>query len=157
MNLIGLNKFNDLRVSLVANSDYVAQAMLAEFEPKSNTDKRKCFAQSKVAGGVFVVTSDTEERFKGNILEVVAGIGDNDFMLTLHEPHPIFNTPGELVKAREELIEAIERMYGAAPGRVMVPDAARKRQLKLQELGTQQLLDQLKGILENTLRQANAR
>src|SRR3954447_5292195 len=100
-----LRKFEALRV-VPKSADRVTQ-LQAELEKLGEGEKRRLFAQSKRGGGVFIFES---KNYPGRILEVVAGVRSDDMMSGLYEPHPMFNTPGEAIKAREELIELLERL-----------------------------------------------
>jgi len=141
MSLISLDKYNDLDTPKMPDLDGLAMFMVAEFEQRSKEYRARNFAQSRDAGGVYLITSDKAPEAKGMVLEYVAGVNGDDMMLTLFNPHPILNSPAELIRARAELIEMYERCMGAAKGRVMIPDRNRGRKLLLVELGTMQIID----------------
>jgi hypothetical protein len=138
--LISLSKFNDLEVSRIPNFDDVCYTLLGDFEKKTPEQKRKCFASSAKGGGAYIHTSDLLPEAKGLILEIIPGL-NKDFITCLFRPHAIFNSPGELIRAREDLIQMLESLSGSAPGRLCINDTVRGRKLFLQELGTQQLID----------------
>lgn len=147
--IINLERFRELRVAKIDDFESICRTVLGELEGLTTDKKKALFAQSKKGGGVFLYRSTNPKlpEAKNVILEAVMGIGSDDFFTCLFDLHPLLNAPSELLRAREELVDGIERLMNAAPGRVVIPDPARGRRLKLQELGTQQLLDQLRRLL----------
>jgi hypothetical protein len=132
-----LERFASLRT--LKNEDHT-RFLLGRMQGMTDSDKKPFFAQSKRAGGVYVYEAPDHP---GQILEVVAGVRTDDMMACLYEPHPCFATPGELLKAREELIELLERLHQAVPGTLYIDDRGRGRKVELRELATMQLVDMI--------------
>lgn len=133
--LITLDRFRDLQA--ISNEDLCRQ-VAGEFVQQPRHVKEKCLAQSKKGGIVFIYESVNEP---GYLIEQVIGLdGSNDFMLTLYRPHAIFNSPSELLKARESLVTMYADMKGADPHSFALADNYRRRMVMLMELGTMQLV-----------------
>jgi hypothetical protein len=158
MSLITLDRFAELRVSNIPDFESVANTLLAEFNEQPEHKRKAAFAQSKTGGGVYLYRTENPKMaaYKDIILEIIPSPIDGAFITCLYAPHPVFASPGETVKAREQLIEMIERMYGATPGAIVVPDATRGRNIHLYEFATQQLIDRLKALLRGQLGRLNA-
>lgn len=101
----------------------------------------KYFGRSSKAGRFFLIR---HESVPGKVIEYVPDIHDDSSVSTLYEDHPIFASKQDLINAREEIIEAIDRVFLAVPNTVTVKDLGREKELFLPELGTAQLLDVLK-------------
>lgn len=133
-----LRKFENLRA--IPKSSGRVTVIQEQVQKLSQDSKRLLFAQSTVGGGVFIYES---KQFPNQILEIVAGVRADDLMSCLYEPHPMFNTPGEAIKAREELIQLLERMHMAIPGTLVIDDQGRGRKVELRELVTMQIVDMI--------------
>lgn len=151
--IINIERFKDIRVSKIPEFDNLCNTLLADFQEQSPVTRRQAFAQSKRGGGVFVYETKNPKlpEARGLVLEIVPS-PTGDFFACLFEPHPIFNTPGDTIKARVELIETIERLHHSTPGMLAISDPARGRRLHLYELGTMQLIDQVKISLRDHFR-----
>jgi hypothetical protein len=131
-----LERFSTLRS--IPRSEDTARFLMGQLGNLPESRKKDLFAQSPRGGGVYVYESPD---YPGKVLEVVAGVRTDDQMACLYEGHPIFNTPGELVKAREELIQVFEHLHRAIPGTLFLPDPGRGRHCELREVATMQLCD----------------
>jgi hypothetical protein len=77
------------------------------------------------------------------IFEAVMGEDGSDLVMTLYHTHPIFNSHADLASTRATLIELVEEMRMAAPGRLTMLCRARNRTASLKELSTIQLVETL--------------
>jgi hypothetical protein len=133
-----LEKFQSLRA--IPKTSTRAQVILNDLTNLPDDQRRKCFAQSKRAGGLFVYE---HPKYPRQILEVIAGVRGDDSMCCLYEPHPMFNSPGEAVKAREELIALLESMHSAIPNTLLFDDEGRGRKVEIREMVTMQIVDSI--------------
>jgi hypothetical protein len=117
--------------------------ILGELQNRSDAQKQEIFAQSRKGGGVFLFES---KNFPGHIAEYIPGIVETDSISCLFTPHPLLAEARVLLKFREELIEAIERIQQAAPGSLKKADPGRSRAVFLNEMSTLQLADTLREL-----------
>lgn len=92
----------------------------------------------------------TSERWPGLVLEYVQG-DQNDSITTLCKGHPIFNSLGDLRKARADIIYSLGAAHACLPSVLMFPDNGRERRVRPYEMGTLQLLDMTRMMRTNNL------
>jgi hypothetical protein len=117
--------------------------ILGELQNRSDAQKQEIFAQSRKGGGVFLFES---QNFPGHIAEFIPGVVETDSISCLFTPHPLLAEARVLLKFREELVDAIERVQQAAPGTLRKMDPARHRAVYLNEMSTLQLADTLREL-----------
>lgn len=105
-----------------------------------NAEHAEYFGRSSKAGRFFLIR---HESVPDRVIEYIPDIQDDSSVTTLYVNHPIFASKQALIDAREEIIEAIDRIFLAMPNTVTVKDLGREKELFLPELGTAQLLDVL--------------
>lgn len=103
--------------------------------------QRDHFAGNLKAGCVYLFAD--EATVPGRVYECVASLQHGDAIASCYVHHPIFNSVGSLLAAREELINAIATQVGLSPESVGIDDPGRGRTLGLTEVGTGQLIDLL--------------
>lgn len=122
------------------NDEKVTHAMMQLLVDTPRERQADMFATTPKAGRFYLFKNDA---FPGKVLEYVPGLPGDDSVSTLYSENAVFGTRQTLINAREELIEAIERILMAVPGTTVVRDNGRERDVHLHELGTAQLLDTL--------------
>lgn len=78
----------------------------------------------------------------GVIMEAVQS-RHGDSVISLYAPDAVFNSVGELMKARAEVIEALSASLGLSVQAIGVEDPARGRALGVEEIAFGQLIDLL--------------
>ncbi|MPS48499.1 hypothetical protein [Methylobacillus sp.] len=118
----------------------VLNSMLGKLTKMSKIDQQQFWSQDNVAGNVCLYTNS---EHPGVILEYVWSNQAKDSITTLYHPHSIFNTRGDLIKARTDLIMEIGSGLQMLPSMVQINDEGRGRLTYLAEMGTMQLIDTL--------------
>jgi len=122
------------------NDEEIANKLLKIMVEIPDENFHEHFGRSSKAGRFFLVR---HESVPDRVIEYVPDIQDDSSVTTLYVNHPIFASKQALIDAREEIIEAIDRIFLAMPNTVTVKDLGREKELFLPELGTAQLLDLL--------------
>lgn len=125
-------------IKVLAN-DEMAKSMTTAATNSNQFALEQMFAMSNKGGDIIVCANQAQDA----ILELVVGRQAPDSAATLYEAHPVFSSPGTLMKAREDVIDAI---YKRRPKSDMLLDPIRKRPALLAELGFAQLIDTLKAV-----------
>jgi hypothetical protein len=115
--------------------------ILGELQNRTDEQKKAIFAQSRRGGGVILFES---KHFPGHIVEYIPGVMETDSISCMFAPHPVLAEARTLLHLREELVEALERVNGAAPSSLRKFDPARNRDVLLIEMSTLQLADTLR-------------
>lgn len=101
-------------------------------------EQRHRFGGSRETGWFYL--HDNPEKRRDMVFEcVVSPTGET--VSSLYKGHPIFNSVGELLRVREQLCQAIGEKIGLDYRNVGIFDAARGRDIGLDELATGQLID----------------
>lgn len=128
------------------NDEETANKLLRIMVEMPDVEHVKYFGRSSKAGRFFLIR---HESVPDHVIEYVPDIQDDSSVSTLYVDHPIFASKQALIDAREEIIEAIDRIFLAVPNTVTVKDLGREKELFLPELGTAQLLDVLQKFSGN--------
>lgn len=131
-----LDQFSDV---VVVNADHIALQISLDLKARHLNDQRKAFAGEARSGFFYLHRMD---KFPDIVFECVMSIS-GDAVTSLYRNHSIFNTPGELTKARGLLLRAVAGKVGLSVEAVEIQDDARGRGLGLEELATGQLIDML--------------
>lgn len=131
-----LDQFRDV---VVANANQILLEISLDLRNKSLEEQRKAFAGEKAHGFFYLHRMDKHPEFVFECLVSPYG----DAISSLYMNHRIFNSPGELMRARAVLCKAVAEKVGLSVEGVGVDDAARGRTLGLSDLSTGQLIDML--------------
>lgn len=129
-----------VRDVVVVNHENMALDLSMRFAKLPKNKQREHFAGSRL-GGYFYLFLDPEVSADTFLECVVSTKGDA--ITSLYKANRIFNSTGQLLAKREELIRAIAAKVGLSPEGVGVDDPGRGRTLGLEELSTGQLIDLL--------------
>lgn len=129
-----------LKSVVVLNAQAVALELSLLFKNEPIAKQRSCFAGSADAGYFYLYAND---KHPDTLFECVMSHEGGDAITSTYKGHPIFNSPGELVSARESAINAIAERAGLSVPAVGIEDPARGRSIGLVELSTGQLIDLL--------------
>ena len=135
------NILDKFRSVVVDNDPKKPLALAMKFRKLPEGSQRDHFGGTRL-GGHFYLFAD-EEVVAGRVYECVASLQYGDAIASCYVHHPIFNSVGSLIAAREELVKAIAEQVGLSPGSVGIDDPGRGRTLGLHEVGTGQLIDLL--------------
>lgn len=131
-----LDKYRDV---VVANANHIVLEISLDLKNRPLAEQREAFA-GEVQSGFFYL--HRIPKYDEAVFECVVS-GTGDAISSAYINHPIFNTVGDLLKARRELVFAIAEKVGLSVEAVGVDDPGRGRQLGLNELSTGQLIDML--------------
>ena len=132
-----LEKFRDL---VVINASHVALEISLALKEMPSEEQRKTFFGSRETGFWYM---HRIPKHPDTVYECVVSAGTGDAITSVYKNHSIFNTHGDLYRARLELIRAVAEKTGLSVEGVGVDDDVRGRTLGLQELSTGQLIDLL--------------
>lgn len=132
-----LSAYRDL---VVVNSDQIALEISVDFKKKSEAEQRQFFGGSHQTGFTWIIRSDSLHLDK--VMETVVS-PTGDAITSLYINHRIFDSQGDLLRARKLLIAAVAQRVGLSPEAAGVDDSGRGRVLSLYELSTGQLVDLL--------------
>lgn len=125
---------------VVVNSNKRTLALTIDLRDAGTEAQRARFAGSQKAGYFYLHTN--ERLHPNHLMEcVVSQAGDS--ITSLYLGHPALETPGELLRTREALIDELAAKYGLSHESVGIDDETRGRVLGLEELSTGQLIDML--------------
>lgn len=136
--ILSTDKYKDVHAIMGEKANVMVSEVVQSFEEKPKADMLARYAASGKGGMVYILTNG--QKAPGKIVEHVMGL-DQTTISCLYEPHPIFSSPGDLLRAREDLIEQLERANNAAPGKLQMMDEGRGRPVFLQEMCFAQLKD----------------
>jgi hypothetical protein len=142
------NTLDRYRTVVVVNADHIALKISLDLKEQSLDVQRRAFAGSKSAGYFYLHST---EEFPDMVYECVASPEGDDAIASVYLGHRIFNTPGELMSARENLISAIAAQVGLSVEGIGIDDPGRGRSLSLTELSTGQLIDTLAGCSSKSI------
>jgi len=125
---------------VVVNHDRLALELSQKLNAIPRNDQRPFFAASQKGGAVYLFADERVSR--DTVLECVMSLA-GDAITSLYKVNPIFATPGELLKARERLVDALAAKIGLSVEAIGIDDPGRGRALGLEELSTGQLIDLL--------------
>lgn len=123
---------------VVVNGERIVLELSLDLKKLPLSEQRKCFGGSDKVGYFYLFGH--KEKFTDTVMEcVMSPLGDS--VTSLYKAHPIFESPGELIRARSILMHAIAEKVGLSEEAIGIDDAARGRTLGLDELSTGQLID----------------
>lgn len=125
---------------VVINSDRKALELSIKLRDMPREQQRPFFGGTPKTGFFYLFT---HESVPDMVLESVHSTDVVDGITAIYKPHPIFASPGELIRAREVLIETLAKKVGLPAESVGIDDPVRGRALGLNELSTGQLIDML--------------
>lgn len=123
---------------VVVNSDRKALELSLKLRDLPREAQRPFFGGSNKAGFFYLFSHDSVPDM---LLESVHSTEATDGITAVYKPHPIFASVGELVRARELLIDMLATKIGLPAESVGIEDPVRGRALGLSELSTGQLID----------------
>lgn len=116
-----------------ANEFFVQIGHRTEAELESN------YVDSPMYGQALLFT-DVPVDGKNAVVEIMISPKNGDSLVSMYEPHEVFNDRHTYKTAREELICCIEDMKQASPGTLGVKCPSRKRSVGLRDLPILQLV-----------------
>jgi hypothetical protein len=137
-----LSKYTDLAVHI---DQARANELNASIGRMSHQQLDGIYVGSEEAGRVILLDSPGEPNC---VLELVMSASGDDSVSTLFKAHPVFNSRGDYLEARAELILALHDLAaGAGKIEAVLYCPVRKRPVRAKELGFQQMLDALRRIV----------
>lgn len=124
---------------VVVNSQKTALALSLDLKNLPQEKQRAAFAGERSSGYFYLHSMDAHP---GDVMECVVSL-EGDAITSVYKGHRIFNSVGELVRARTDLVNAIAEKVGLSVGAIGIEDQSRGRALGLSELATGQLIDLL--------------
>jgi hypothetical protein len=122
---------------VVMNADRIALELSLDLKNKSQQEQRAAFAGSKESGYFYLHTMPKHPDVVFECVVTTAG----DAISSVYKGHRIFNSAGELIRARNDMMAAISARIGLSQSLIGIADEARGRDLMLSELATGQLID----------------
>lgn len=132
-----LEKYRDL---VAVNANHIALEISLALKAMPAEKQRETFFGSRETGFWYLYRID---KFPDTVYECLVSATRGDAITSLYKNHSIFNTHGDLYRARLDLIRAVAEKTGLSVEGVGVDDDVRGRTLGLQELSTGQLIDLL--------------
>lgn len=129
-----------VRDVVVINHDRTALEIAFHLKEQPKEVQRKAFAGTEKSGYFYLHRID---KFPDTVYECVMSATDGDAISSTYKNHRVFQNVGELIRARELLVEAIAQKVGLSVQGVGVDDPGRGRTLSLNEMATGQLIDML--------------
>lgn len=132
-----LERVRDL---VVLSNDKAVLELSLDLRELTKEEQRTRFGGSRDSGWFYLHANDQKRR--NMVFEcIVSETGET--VSALYMGHPIFNSVGELLRVREELVREIGEKVGLDFRNVGVTDPIRGREVGLEELATGQLIDLL--------------
>ena len=140
-----LEQYRDV---VVVNADHIALKISLDLKEQPLDAQRRAFAGHRDAGYFYL--HETAE-FPNMVYECIASPDGGDAIASVYMGHRIFNSPGELISARANMIKAIAFKTGLSVENIGIDDPGRGRSLNLCELSTGQLIDTLAGFSSKSI------
>lgn len=131
-----LQKYSDI---VVANADHIVLQLSLKLQNEQQFVKRQSFGGTKGSGFFYLYRNDIHP---GKVFECVMQ-EDGQSISSLYLDNRVFGSVGELIRAREELVDALGRKVGLSPTSIGIEDSERGLTLAPAELSTGQLIDLL--------------
>jgi hypothetical protein len=132
-----LDKYRDV---VVVNANHIGLEISLALKNEPTEKQREAFFGTMDTGFWYVHRLD---KHPDTVYECIVSTNTGDAITSLYKNHRIFNTHGDLARAREELIKAIAHKVGLSHQGVGIDDPVRGRVMELRELSTGQLIDLL--------------
>lgn len=137
---------------VVVNAPKIALEIALALKAQSLAVQRATFAGDAESGPFYLYRID---KFPDTVFECMAST-DGDAISSLYKNHRIFNSGGELMRARKFLIRAIAEKVGLSAESIGIDDPGRGRALSLRELATGQLIDVLAERMGHSIMVSNS-
>lgn len=129
------------RSIVVVNDDVKALALSIALNKIPRAEHRPYFAGDHKTG--FFYLFGPSDSVPDAVMETVMSPTGQDSVTSVYRFAPCFATPGELMRARGEVVAALAEKVGLSPEAIGIEDEGRGRTLGVNELAFGQLIDML--------------